>query len=101
MKNLNLTFGEAIEALNDGKLVCREGWNGKGMWLMLQLGTTVPKDFIPKFASLNQAAKDKLQGIDKDVVFNPNIALFNASGEFQPGWNASQPDMLATDWQVL
>ena len=30
MGNL-ITFGEAIEALKDGKCVARHGWNGKGM----------------------------------------------------------------------
>lgn len=29
----NLDFGAAIKALKDGKKVCREGWNGKGMYL--------------------------------------------------------------------
>jgi hypothetical protein len=29
---VNRTFGEAIEALKEGKRVSREGWNGKNMW---------------------------------------------------------------------
>ena len=28
-------FGEALEALKQGKKVAREGWNGKGMFLYL------------------------------------------------------------------
>ncbi len=34
MKNFN--FGEAIEALKQGKKVARKGWNGKGMYVLLQ-----------------------------------------------------------------
>jgi len=26
-----MTFGQAIEALKEGKKVCRSGWNGKGI----------------------------------------------------------------------
>ncbi len=31
----NLKFGDAIEALKQGRKVAREGWNGKGMFLFL------------------------------------------------------------------
>ena len=29
-----MNFGEAIEALKQGKKVTRKGWNGKGMFLV-------------------------------------------------------------------
>ena len=35
----SLTFGEALEALKAGKKVARNGWNGKGMHLILINGT--------------------------------------------------------------
>jgi hypothetical protein len=31
----------------------------------------------------------------------PYLALFDSAGEWQPGWNASQADMLADDWTVV
>lgn len=31
--NENFNFGQAIEALKQGKRVAREGWNSKGMYL--------------------------------------------------------------------
>ena len=96
-----MNFGKAIEALKEGNLVTREGWNGKGMWLYQTVGNTVSKDFIPKFASLPQAAKDKLTALDIDVVFNPSITMFTAAREMQPGWLASQADILAEDWIVI
>ena len=34
----NMTFGQAIEALKNGKSVARKGWNGKGMFLYLIKG---------------------------------------------------------------
>jgi hypothetical protein len=32
-----MNFGEALENLKKGNKVAREGWNGKGMWLDLQM----------------------------------------------------------------
>ena len=31
MEKEKLTFGEAVEALKQGKRVSRKGWNGKGI----------------------------------------------------------------------
>ena len=31
-----MNFGEAINAMKDGKRVQRAGWNGKGMWIAAQ-----------------------------------------------------------------
>jgi len=38
-----LSFGLAIEALKKGHKVARNGWNGKGMWLVLVPGTELAK----------------------------------------------------------
>lgn len=97
----NLTFGQAIEAMNNGKRVAREGWNGKGMFVYKTVGNTVSSDFIPKFASLPQSVKDFLAEKGKDVVFHASITMYTAAGEMQPGWLASQADILATDWEIL
>lgn len=36
-----MTFGEALEALKQGKKVARTGWNGKGMHLLLINGNCI------------------------------------------------------------
>lgn len=71
------------------------------MFIYKTVGNTVSKDFIPKFASLPQSVKDFLATKDADVVFNPSITMYTATGEMQPGWLASQSDILSNDWQVL
>lgn len=96
-----MNFGQAIEALNQGEMVQRSGWNGKGMFVYKTVGNTVSKDFIPKFASLPDKVKTFLQKKDADVVFHPSITMYTAQGEMQPGWLCSQADMLAEDWEVL
>lgn len=97
----NLNYGQALEALQSGKIVTRPGWNGKGMWIFMQIGNTVPKSFIPNFKSLPDNVKAKLADRDQDVIFNPSITMMTAQGSFQPGWLASQSDMFATDWEVV
>ncbi|GAB0168172.1 DUF2829 domain-containing protein [Lysinibacillus sp. CTST325] len=32
-----MIFGQAIEALKEGKKVARKGWNGKGIFIKLQI----------------------------------------------------------------
>lgn len=66
-------FGEALEILKDGGHVSREGWNGKGMYLTLQ---------IP-----DEHSKMK----------QPYIYITPVGGQLVP-WVASQADLLATDW---
>jgi len=87
-----MNFGQAIDALKDGKKVCREGWNGKGMWLVLDHGT---KGITPREGSVYAKA-----GLKPGTDINPHIDMLTATGEMQPGWLASQTDMLADDWQV-
>lgn len=71
-----LNFGQAIEAMKSGSKVTRDGWNGKGMWIALQ---------VPDQHS-------KMQ--------QPYIYMCPVGGKLVP-WLASQADMLANDWQIL
>ena len=38
---------------------------------------------------------------DKDLDSQPYIAMWTANGKWQPGWLASQADLLANDWYVV
>lgn len=95
-----MNFGEAIDLLNDGYMVSRAGWNGKGMFVYKTIGNTVSKDFIPKFASLPLPVKTFLEKKGEDVEFLPSITMYTAQGKMQPGWLASQSDILAEDWDL-
>lgn len=68
-----MNFGEAIVLLKAGRRVSRSGWNGKGMWLALQ---------VPDRHSKMSA---------------PYIYMKTADGHLVP-WLASQTDVLAEDW---
>lgn len=76
----DLTFDKALVALKAGKHIARRGWNGKGMWIVLL-------EFGPETAF--------------GYPLQPCIAMKTADHLLQPGWLASQADLLAGDWQVL
>lgn len=40
-KNIVIKFGEALEAVKEGKLIARSGWNGKGMFVFQR-----PEDWL-------------------------------------------------------
>lgn len=72
----NLNFGQAIEALKEGKRVARQGWNGKGMFLELQVPDSGSKMTLP-YIWMKTACENKVP------------------------WLASQTDMLSEDWVVI
>ena len=90
---VGLTFGAAIERLKNGDRVARAGWNGKGMWLAYMPGMTVPEGMV------NARTKSHVPAGDLHV--GAYIVMWTAQGVWQPGWLASQADMLADDWQVV
>lgn len=88
-----MTFGLAIEAMKLGERVARAGWNGKGMWLVLDPGSVVSE--VRVGSAYHKA------GVAGSFTINPHIDMKTATGEMQPGWLASQTDMLADDWQIV
>lgn len=95
-----MSFGHALVALKAGKKVARAGWNGKGMFLILVGGTKDARlvDGTPYHVALF----NKKTGEETNIAtINPHIDMKTATGEFQPGWLASQTDMLANDWQIV
>ena len=84
-----MTFGDAIEAVKDGQRVSRKGWNGKGMFV-----------FLARDADFNTDAD--MTGIDQpEVPVHDMLVLKTAQNTLQPGWLATQTDMLAEDWFVV
>jgi len=90
---MNRGFEWALTQLRQGHRVERSGWNGKGMFIVLQKGypdgipinentaecTSIPRGTVCKFLPYIM-----MKTADKDVSFVP--------------WLASQTDILALDW---
>lgn len=92
-----LNLGVALEQLKRGARVSRAGWNGKGMWLYL-----LPAH--PATRVIGHAARlgsSDVEAVVEHINLEPCIVMHTAQGTEQPGWLASQADMLAEDWCVL
>jgi hypothetical protein len=103
----NQNFGQAIEALKQGKRVARQGWNGKGLFVFMQVPSQIGKDIVPKIQSLPQTVKDEFQrrfespSEQIDAIYYDNqLALVNTSNLIT-GWSPSTSDALAEDWFIL
>jgi len=92
-----MNFGMAIEAMKMGYKVAREGWNDKHMFLVLVPGTENCQ--LKEGTPYEKAINTEVTGQSR-VSINPHIDMMTATGEFQPGWLASQTDMLADDWGI-
>jgi hypothetical protein len=92
-----MNFGEAIEELKSGKKVSRVGWNGKGMWIILVQGT--PDAKLHK----NTSYQDALQTDHCEILPHIDMWTVDSNGRhaMQPGWLASQTDMLSEDWCII
>ena len=74
---MTFSFSRALEILKTGSdRVARQGWNGKGMWLELQVPDAHSKMTLPY------------------------IYMKTADGHQVP-WLASQTDLLAEDWEIV
>ena len=80
-----MNFGKAIESLKDGKKVAREVWNGKGIFLELQVPDKHSKMTHPYIYIDTTGLVTENDHAPKDRV----------------PWLASQTDMLSDDWKVV
>ena len=69
-------IGWAVKTLCNGEKVCRAGWNGKNMYLALQVPDANSKMTLPY------------------------VYMYTAQGDLVP-WLCSQTDLLATDWELV
>lgn len=94
------TFGQAIEALSNGKRVSREGWNGKGMFIFRQVPSEIDAEIIPKMTSLPQSVKDEFVKRGGNIRYKNQLAMVYPDNTIF-GWVASPSDVLECDWCIL
>lgn len=86
-----MDFGATLYCLRRGDRVCRAGWNGKGMYVVLQNG-------YPEGIPINANTATAIGQPEGTVCrFLPYLMMRTADGAFVP-WLASQTDILALDW---
>jgi len=96
----NQNFGQAIEALKEGKRVARQGWNGKGMFIFQQVPSEINEEIVPKMQSLPQTVKDEFAKRGGSIRYKNQLAMVYPDNTVY-GWVASPSDVLENDWIVL
>jgi hypothetical protein len=89
-----MDFSAALKCLKSGERVKRDGWNGKGMYVVLQKGYP---EGIPINANTAECTRLPQGTVCK---FLPYLMMRTAQGGFVP-WLISQTDALAEDWLVF
>lgn len=85
MEPTDFNFGEAILYLKAGRKVYREGWNGVGIFLELQVPDVNSKMTAPYIYINTTGLQTENEIASKNLV----------------PWLASQTDMLAEDWNLF
>jgi len=88
-----MDFSDALNYAKSGLChhISRSGWNGKGMYVVLQKG-------YPDGIKINSNTAESTGIAEGTVcVFLPYLMLHTVDGSFVP-WVISQTDVLADDW---
>lgn len=99
----NMSFGEALQALEAGKCVVRKGWITT-CFVVKQIDSDIPAEVVPKMQSLPQHAKNLLNAFGVgSISYRSQCLLVEQAGDgngatnYVPDW----VDMFAKDWFVL
>ena len=99
----NMSFGEALQALEVGKCVRRESWVGD-KFVVKQIDSDIPAEVVPKMQSLPDSAKQFIgKTADGDIHYRNQCLIVKqypsstVATNYVPDWN----DMFAKDWMVL
>ena len=65
---INMSFSRALDCLKNGLAVAREGWNGKGMWLLLTPSSVVPVSKARSGAVLQEANRTEAASVRVNVT---------------------------------
>lgn len=86
-----MNFGSALQALENGQKVAREGWNGRGMFIFLVPGSRFEVNRPPLLGIYPEGT---------EINYCPHVDMKTADGKVVP-WLCSQTDMLAKDWVIV
>ena len=84
-RHIGMSFGLAIEAMKKGKKVARRGWNGKGIFIKLQVPDEHSKMTSPYIYIDTTGLRSENPDAPRSCV----------------PWLASQTDMLSDDWEIV
>jgi len=87
----DMGFDDALTLIKTGGRMRRSGWNGKGMFIFLVLGSEFTVSMPPLLGIYPEGTK---------IKYHAHIDMKTADGQVVP-WLASQTDVLAEDWELM
>ena len=99
--NTLFNFGEAIQALKFGLAIRRNGWNGKGLFVIKQVPAHIDGDIIPKMQSLPQKAKELIIKGKNFIDYTSQCLIYNENTGRADSWVPSISDVFAEDWEIV
>jgi len=88
---MNFNFSVALDSIKAGNRLQRSGWNGKGMFVFLVLGSTFKVSRPPLLGIFPEGT---------EVAYKPHIDIKNVDGSIAT-WVPSIGDLMAEDWEVV
>lgn len=84
-----MNFGEAVNNVKNGHKIAREGWNGKGMFVI----------YVPEKNIDLTEQQEKMFGAS-NIILNEHFLIKNVNNTLST-WVPSINDCLAEDWYVI
>ncbi|MDR0505453.1 MAG: DUF2829 domain-containing protein [Dysgonamonadaceae bacterium] len=99
-------FGEAIQALRDGKMVKRQT-HGEDVFIFMQAPSMIESSAVPRMASLPLLVKQEFERRFNDerlqiqnIYYSDQLAIVDSSNSIR-GYSPSVEDAFAGDWVIL
>ena len=95
------SFGVAIGLLENGFVLRRSGWNGKGLVIFKQVPAQIQSDIIPKMQSLPDEAKRLILANAGHIGYTSQCLIYNRESGRGDSWVPSISDVFANDWELV
>lgn len=86
-----MNYSQALNLAKEGKLIARQNWNGRGMFVFLVPGSTFKVNRAPLLGIFPEGT---------EIKYRPHLDMKYADGTVGV-WVASHSDMIENDWFVL
>lgn len=95
-----VSFGDAVIAAKQGKRISRTGWNSSGLFVFVQVPSTIPPEVVSRMSSLPESVKAEFAKRGGHISYSNQWALVKPDNTVN-GWAPSAADALAEDWVIL
>lgn len=97
---MNLNFGQAIQALRDGKRVTRLSWQDFRVFVFRLAPCEIPEEVIPKMQSFPKSVREEFAKRGGNIRASSQLVFVTHDNTIH-NWSVTNSDALANDWCIL